>query len=253
MEDLPLLVPVGRAASPSGIKARIKSSPSWMTWQQGILPPKAKPAPRQLRTNHHEEHFRVGELRAQPRPCSHVEAGDRREGMQCLQSSSPAADLLRNGMLQVKSGPRQSLQQAVNQPAAPRWEANPHPCGNGRRLINLIPCPSLEKLVRDGEEQKFVQVYQFLLPSLAEERRSRLHMPTPALITAFSRRGRFSSEPVPLRQQQGKSSVLRLLAPTQFTIYKLILLCWRAQGLLKLSCPLLWFSIVHSDREKAKT
>lgn len=38
---------------------------------------------------------------------------------------------------------------------------------------------------------------------------------------------------------EGQSSVLRLLAPTQFTIYKLILLPARAQGLLKLSCPLL--------------
>lgn len=67
-------------------------------------------------------------------------------------------------------------------------------------------------------------------------------MSAPPLITAVGRSSGeqgFSAKPVPLRQQKGKSSVLRLLAPTQFTIYKLILLRSRAQGLLKLSCPLL--------------
>lgn len=120
-------MPVVRAAGPSGIKARIKTSSSLMEWQQGILLPKAKPAPRQLHTNHQEEHFRVRELRAQHRRCSHVAAADRREGMQCLQSSNPGANLLRKCMLQVKSGLRDTLQQAVNQPAAPWGEANPHP------------------------------------------------------------------------------------------------------------------------------
>lgn len=158
MEDLPLLVAVCRAAGPSGIKARIKPSSSWMTQQQGILPPKAKPAPRQLSTNHHKEHFRVRELRAQHRHCSRVEAGDRREGMQCLQSSSPAADLPRKCMFQVKPGLSDTLQQAVNQAAAPRWEVNLHPCGNGRNLINLIPHPSLEKIVRDSEKQNCTNV-----------------------------------------------------------------------------------------------
>lgn len=123
-----------------------------MTWQQGILPPKAKSALYQLSTNlHHKEHFRVSELRAVHRCCSRVEADDRREGMQHLQFFSPVANLLRKCMLQVRSGLRDTLYQAVNQPTAPLWEANPHPCENGRRLINLIPCPFSEKTVRDSE------------------------------------------------------------------------------------------------------
>lgn len=98
-----------------------------MAWQQRILLPKAKPAPWQLLTSHQEEHFSVRELRAQHKHCSHVAAGDTRKGMQCWQSSSPAADLLRKCMLQVKSGLGDTFQQAVNQPAVPQGEANPHP------------------------------------------------------------------------------------------------------------------------------
>lgn len=120
IEDLPLLVPVCRAAGPSGIKARINSSSPWTTRQQGILPPKAKSALYQLHTNlQHKKRFRVSELRAQHRHCSRVEADDRRERMQHLQFFSPAADLLRKCMLQVKSGLRDTLYEAVNQPAAP--------------------------------------------------------------------------------------------------------------------------------------
>lgn len=103
--DLPLLVPVCRAAGTSGINARINPSSLWTTQQQGILPPKAKSTLYQLSTNlHHKEHFRMSELRAQHRHCSRVEANDRRERMQHLQFFSPIADLLRKCILQVKSG-----------------------------------------------------------------------------------------------------------------------------------------------------
>lgn len=128
--DLPLLVPVWRAAGPSGIKARIKPSSLGMTRQQGIMPPKAKPAPRQLSANHHKEHFRLRELRAQHRHCSHVEAGNRREGMQCLHSSSRAADLLRKCMLQIKS--------VLETPSSRQWTSQQH---LGERQIR-IPNPA---------------------------------------------------------------------------------------------------------------
>lgn len=85
-------------------------------------------------------------------------------------------------------------------------------------------------------------MHQRLLPSLAEKRRSRVYMSTPPQITAGGQskggEGVFCKARA-FEAAEGQSSVLRLLAPTQVTIYKLILLPSRAQGLLKLSCPLL--------------
>lgn len=86
------------------------------------------------------------------------------KGCNICNSSAPLQTSWESVCFRLNQVLRDTIYQAVNQSAAPQSETNPHPCGNGRKLINLIPCPFQEKMVRDSKGQNlYIGISAFFL------------------------------------------------------------------------------------------